>query len=248
MKRIYLYLFIFLISSAVLAFGYLFFAPKKYISSEQNTQQTTQNTESDNQQESSVESKIPSSYLLNVPFISQAPFGVWDDLHNNACEEASIILVNYYKKKRPLSKAEMDTEIKEMVDYEIKKYGEHKDLTAQEVADLAKEFYYYKNVRVVYNFSWDDLKKEIVKGNPVIVPAAGRLLGNPNFRQPGPVYHMFVIKGYTPKELITNDVGTRKGDGYRYSYSTLDQAIHDWTGSPESINRGKRAMIVISSE
>lgn len=190
--------------------------------------------------------EIPSSYDLKVPFVAQAPFGVWDELHDNACEEASVILVHYYKKKLSLSKEKADKEIKKMVDFQIKKYGRHKDLTAQETAELAKEFYGYKNVKVVYDFSWDELKKEVAQGNPVIVPAAGRLLKNLNFRQPGPIYHMFVIRGYTPSEIITNDVGTRKGESYRYSYQILNNALHDWTAA-ETITRGRKAMIVIEN-
>jgi len=72
-------------------------------------------------------------------------------------------------------------------------------------------------------------------------------LKNPNFRQPGPLYHMFVIKGYTPKEIITNDVGTRKGDGYKYSYAILDKALHDLTDNLDLIAQGRRAMIVIEN-
>lgn len=193
------------------------------------------------------EAKLPEEYDLKVPFVSQAPFANWDELHDNACEEESIILVHYYKKGLTITPEEADQQILKMVDFEIKKYGEHKNLTTEETSDVAKEFYGYKNIKIKYDFTWDELKKEIVKGNPVIVPAAGRLLKNPNFRGAGPAYHMFIIRGYTQKELITDEVGTRKGDGYRYSYGTLDKAIHDWTGDENTIESGKRVMMVIEN-
>jgi hypothetical protein len=71
----------------------------------------------------------------------------------------------------------------------------------------------------------------LVSGKLVIIPAAGRLLGNPNFSGQGPIYHMLVVRGFDNKtgEFITNDPGTRKGEGYRYKYSVLINAIHDWS-------------------
>jgi len=265
MKKIFLPLFIFL---AVLL-GFYFYQgfikkPASYPSSKptQNTkkEKTTSKPQSPGvfpekipaqlshltpAQTSNQTPEIPSQHDLKVPFVPQAPFGVWDDLHNNACEETAILLVHYYKKGSSLSKEQADSEIKKMVDYQIKKYGEHKDLNAQEIADLAKEFYGYKSVRVEYDFSWEEVKKKIVEGKPVIVPTAGYLLNNPYYRRPGPVYHALVIRGYNAKELITNDPGTKRGEGYRYSYQTLDRAIHNWTGSPETIEQGKRVMIII---
>jgi hypothetical protein len=188
---------------------------------------------------------LPSSFDLPVEFVPQAPFGVWDELHNNACEEASLVLVHYYKKGLTLTKEKMEKEIQALVQWQIKKYGQHKDLTLKEVAEMAQEFYGYQEVKVINDFDWPKLKREIVQNNPVIIPAAGRLLQNPYFRQPGPIYHMLVIRGYNEKEVITNDVGTKRGEGYRYSYQTLDRAIHDWTGRPETITQGRRAMLVI---
>lgn len=240
MKRIFLYSFLLLLLFTAIGFAYENFTQK---SSTNNQSPKLETIISEQPQKEKF--KVPAQFDLKVPFVPQAPFAVWDDLHNNACEEAAILLVHYYKQNKILSKEKADEEIKKMVDFQIKKYGRHKDLTASEVADLAKEFYGHKNVWVKYDFSWQDVKEEIAKGNPVIVPAAGRLLGNPNYRRPGPIYHMLVIRGYTPKEIITNDPGTRRGEKYKYSYSILDNAIHEWAGSPENIEKGKRAMIIL---
>ncbi|MCX6807029.1 MAG: C39 family peptidase [Candidatus Berkelbacteria bacterium] len=246
-KRTSAYLVIIFITALGALFYFVLVKNQKTVQDtpDTSTPTTTQQEAQITQAEPTPEQKIPDKYELKVPFLTQAPYTNWDELHENACEEASAILVHYYKKGLKLTTAEMENQILKMVDYEIKKYNKHKNLTAKETAELIKEFYGYKNVRVVYDFSWDDLKKEIVKGNPVIVPAAGRLLKNPNFRGAGPVYHMFVIKGYNSKEIITNDVGTRKGNGYRYTYKTLDLAIHDWTGYESTINSGRRVMIIM---
>ena len=88
----------------------------------------------------------------------------------------------------------------------------------------------------------EQIKKEIASGRPVIVPAAGRILPNPNFTPPGPKYHMLVIKGYNSTQFITNDQGTRKGDGFVYTYNSLLNALHDW--DPGDILNGRKAVLV----
>ena len=42
--------------------------------------------------------QIKSAVNLEVPFTSQAPYAIWDELHNEACEEAALITVNHYLK------------------------------------------------------------------------------------------------------------------------------------------------------
>ncbi|OGD67861.1 hypothetical protein A3F08_01560 [Candidatus Berkelbacteria bacterium RIFCSPHIGHO2_12_FULL_36_9] len=203
---------------------------------------------------------LPSSVNLKISFISQAPLFNWDDLHNDACEEAAILNVISYLNNQTLSAKDADQELINMVRWQEENFGGHYDLPMEKV----KEFIdgYYSNEGglasfIKYDISIDSIKYELVAGNPVIVPAAGRSLGNPNFRQPGPVYHMLVIRGYDDRkgEFITNDVGTRKGEGYRYKYQKLYEAIHDmpkWQqnkstldANPEMIFEGKKAMIVI---
>jgi hypothetical protein len=88
-----------------------------------------------------------------------------------------------------------------------------------------------------------DIKKELAKGNPVIVPTAGRQLHNPNFRQPGPIYHMLVVKGYEGDNFITMDVGTRNGYNYVYGQKVLFHAIADWQN--DAPNQSAKTMVVI---
>ena len=87
----------------------------------------------------------------------------------------------------------------------------------------------------------------------IIIPAAGRLLGNPYFQTPGPIYHMLVIRGYNATEFITNDPGTKRGDGFKYKYQTLINAIHDWDHqraeggmTDEEMAQGNKVMIVVN--
>ena len=187
---------------------------------------------------------ISSTTPIAVPFTTQAPLGVWDAVHEEACEEASLVMLKYYQEGKTLTPKIAEDELQAMVKFETKKYGDYKDATAAEMVRLAADFYGMKNLRVVYDFSQNDLKEELSKGKPIIVPAAGRLLKNPFFTPPGPLYHNLVLTGYDGKKIITNDPGTKRGENYAYNLDVLYTAIHDFPGKAEDIEKGRKAMIV----
>lgn len=179
--------------------------------------------------------QIPEQYNLAVPFTSQAPHSNWSLPYQEACEEASIYMVSEYYKGTSsgvINKDTADTNILELVAFEKDFLGGYLDTTAGETSRLIDSFYGY-GATVVENPSAQQIKEEIAAGRPVIVPSAGQLLGNPNFVGQGPLYHMFVIKGYTADKFITNDPGTRHGESYIYNISTIMNAMHDWNnGDP----------------
>jgi|AntAceMinimDraft_10_1070366.scaffolds.fasta_scaffold02487_3 hypothetical protein len=190
---------------------------------------------------------IPKSLDLNIPFICQAPLLDWEPPFDHACEEAVVLMVHYYyqdSESTNLFKA--NEEIREIVDFEKKTYDFYEDSSAEQVAQLVRDYYGYKT-EVIYNISLENIKEEIVKGYPVIVPTAGRLLENPYFTPPGPLYHMLLIKGYTKDVFIVNDPGTKHGKDYVYSYPILEKSIHDWDGEGD-VTDGTSAMIVIKNE
>lgn len=189
------------------------------------------------------ETILPDSFTLDIPFFPQAPLGNWNPPFDHACEEAAILMVHYYFQDKSIDFAKVAQEIRDIVDFEKKTYGFYKDTSAEQTAQLMRDYYGYK-IKVQYDISLRDIKKELVKGNPVIVPAAGRLLGNPYFTPPGPTYHMLVIKGYTQAEFITNDPGTKRGADFIYANEILDKAIRDYG---ESSQNGRKAMLVIYS-
>ncbi len=188
---------------------------------------------------------VPESIKIEVPFTSQAPFGVWDERHEEACEEASLLMVIKYLSKETLTPEISEKELQEMIDFQIDKYGDYKDSDMQGVIELAKDFYNVDSLDVIYDFKKDDIKKELAKGSPVIIPTAGRLLGNPYFTPPGPLYHNLVLVGFDGDNIITNDPGTKRGEGYVYDLGVLYDSIHDFTGKKDDIESGRKAMIVI---
>lgn len=189
--------------------------------------------------------KVPKLANLDIPFASQAPFADWNMPYQEACEEATAIMTHWYFTGEALTPKIMDKEILKLVDWENKTFGYYKDTTAEEIARIMREYFGHKDVTVKYDFTIDDIKKALSEGHPVILPAAGKLLGNPNFRNGGPVYHALVIKGYTKDKIITNDPGTRNGADYLYDPKVLMNAAHDWNA--KNILEGRRAIIVVEN-
>lgn len=202
------------------------------------TQPTNQSGQNDN-------APIPQRVLIKVPFTPQAPFAQWDQFHEESCEETALIMVKYFLDGKTLDANTAENEIQKMIKFEITKYGDYVDSNAQQIVTMAHDFYGINNMKVIYDFKKEDLKKYLARGKPIIIPAAGQLLGNPNFKYPGPPYHAVVLIGYDGDIIITNDSGTRKGAGYRYNINTLYNAIHDFPGNRDKITEGRKAMIIV---
>lgn len=187
---------------------------------------------------------------LEIPFTSQAPFGNWsDDREQNGCEEASVLMVMKWKQKQSLSPPEALSKIISSSLYQEERFGTSHDTSAKDTAErIVKGYYHYQNVKVISEPALEDIIKEVTNQHPVIIPANGRLNGNPYYTPPGPERHMMVIKGYDPAthEFITNDPGTRHGANYRYPEKVLYNSIRDYpTGDHIPIQGVKKTMIVI---
>ena len=198
--------------------------------------------------------EIPNFLDYSVAFVPQAPYQVWDELHKEACEEAAMITVVKYFMQEEVNAHTAEQAILNLVNWE-KENGYLIDLTAVETAEILKK-HFNLDVELKTGITIENIKQELKAGRLIIVPAAGRRLDNPNFKTPGPIYHMLVIRGYDDKtgEFITNDPGTRKGEGYRYKYQKLIDAIHDWDHdlaeggmTDEEMEQGRKVMIVVSN-
>jgi len=187
----------------------------------------------------------PAEINLDVPFLLQAPKQNWVQPFEDACEEASLIMVDaYYRgRKTAFSPDEGIKAILDVVAYEDEVYGYNKDATADEVKNTALDYFKRPRAKVV-EATEEQIKKALANGYPVIAPAYGKGLQNPNFRNGGPEYHMLVIKGYTKDgQWITNDPGTRRGADYLYPKQRLLDAIHDF--DQEDMKRGRKVVIIV---
>lgn len=182
-----------------------------------------------------------------MPFAPQAPHANWDAVHQEACEEAALIMVDRYRKREPVTLDDMEGEILAMIAWETRA-GMSQDADGEEVARIARE-YLERSARLIEGdaVTIDALKAELAAGNPIIIPAQGQMLGNPYFSGDGPPYHMLVIIGYDERKgvFITNDPGTRRGQKYEYPMQVLLDAIHDWTGDKETVVDGRKVVIIV---
>lgn len=188
---------------------------------------------------------LPKEMNLDVPFTSQAPTGNWNLPYQEACEEASAIMVDgYYRgESGAFAPAVAKKAIDALVAFEQERYGEYKDTDAEATARFIREYFGYKTVFVKPLRSANEIKTVLANRYPVIVPASGKQLGNPNFRNGGPKYHMLVIKGYTKNRFITNDPGTKRGANYLYSFENILRAAHDWNNG--DVLHGKPMFLVV---
>ena len=151
----------------------------------------------------------------------------------------------HYFKKQPLERQQLNQEIIDLIAWEVSELGYYEDTTAEETAQVARE-YFGLEVETTEEVTVERIQRELAAGHLIIPPFAGRQLPNPYFRQPGPRYHMLVIKGYDARrgEFITNDPGTNtKGEGLRYAYDDLLNAVHDWNGW--NVDEGRRVMLIV---
>ena len=191
-------------------------------------------------------SVLPKKVQIEVPFSPQAPHANWDAPYQEACEEMALIMGIYFLQGKELTPEIADREIKDLVKWETE-HGYPEDVTLEQLNQIGCEYYKVCTNYVINQVRTEVIKEQIAKGNPVILPAAGRRLLNPYFSGDGPWYHMLIVKGYDRNEFITNDPGTKRGKGYKYKYDRLVNAIHDWTGVKEEIEKGQRKMMVVTS-
>lgn len=178
---------------------------------------------------------------LKVPFILQAPEHHWVQPFEDACEETSILMVNnFYKQINKLSEKQAANAILKMVKFENKHFGFNKDTNAKQTAEFINLFLPYE-AKVVENPTLEMIKIEIDVQHPVIVPVYGKALKNPFFKNGGPDYHMVVISGYDDEknEFIVQEPGVGVGKNYRYTYTTLTEANHDFLPKNNTKNGNK---------
>jgi len=212
----------------------------------QESDNNNSNQENNNNTSPKQKIDLPESVNNYVPFTSQAPLGIWDKFHEEACEEASLAMAHYFLDKRNLV---LSKEAEKDIQYigSKTKGGGMEDLTIEQLKNAAEQLYGYKNWKIIDKPNMQDFKRELLVGNIIIIPLAGREIGNPYYKQPGPLYHMLIINGYDNKKgiFITQDPGTKRGKDFTYKFNTLLEANHDFTGDKNKINQGVSRILVV---
>jgi hypothetical protein len=170
-----------------------------------------------------------SAFNLDVAFFPQAPKKMWDAAHEDYCEEASLLGVDAFLKHKTYSLDEMESMLSKMREWEVKTFGYFESTSVEQVERIAREYLGYKKVRIIDNPTLDMIRAEVSAGHPVIVPANGKELKNPYFKNGGPMFHMYVVRGFTESgDVIVNDPGTQHGENFVYKKEVVLSSMHDW--------------------
>lgn len=200
----------------------------------------------------SEEKVIPEIVEIKVPFTAQAPLGNWEDIkQGNGCEEASILMAYSWTKNQEINKEMAVSEISKMSDFSFKLLGHFHDISNEDTIKLFREYFKFEDLFLEKNVSIENIKKFLAEGKIMIVAVNGDLLDNPNYQIPKPANHKLVIVGYdeNSQEFISHDPGTSRGEGYRYNYEKLIEAITDYpTGYRESFEGVEKSMIVVEKK
>lgn len=192
-----------------------------------------------------IEQPLPEEINLKIPFTSQAPHKNWSHPYKEFCEEASALMAaSYVNSQSILGPDDADAKLLAIEAFEEKRFGSFEDTSAEDTAIILREYFKIENVKVIYSPKAEDIKKALVNGKAVIAPLAGREIGNPYYLQPGPLYHMLVIKGYRKNgDFITNDPGTKRGADFIYPEKILMDALADWKNN--DLDRSTKAIIIV---
>jgi hypothetical protein len=187
----------------------------------------------------------PKTLTLDVPFTSQAPEGDWSDPWQNACEEASIAMVDaYYAREAALAPRKAAEDILRIFNVKNGSLGPSADESAETIVRMVEALGLDWTARVSADPAVETLEAELDAGHPVIAPVFAPILHN-RIEAPGePDYHAVVLIGYDRdrREFIVNDPGTASGKGLRFGYDLVMDAIHDL--HPEAYRAGRKAVVL----
>jgi hypothetical protein len=187
--------------------------------------------------------------LIKTTFVPQSPEKNWDQPWQDACEEASLLTVDFYYKNKSTTSGFTKENIFNMISFEETRNYTH-DMNISQMATVGEEYLGYKS-QIIENPTIEDLKKYISQDIPIIVTANGKTLyqENKHFNSGGPYYHSLVILGYDDdkNQFIVHDVGTQFGAYFKYSYNLLMESIHDFpkSGHKEDINSGEKRVLIL---
>lgn len=169
---------------------------------------------------------------LPVPFIIEIPDGTWTGPWKNACEEASMAMVDqFYRGISKISRQASKSIMIPLFAYQDAIWGSNSDSNATRTTKIVAAKLDFKSF-IKRNPTVDDIKNELRAGHPVISFHYAKHLENPghHFRLNGSYFHVMVISGFDDlkQEFITQDPGAENGLDYRYKYDKLMLTLGDF--------------------
>jgi len=189
----------------------------------------------------------PNKFILDVPYINEAPDGNFSGNWKNGCEEASIAMVEkYYTGKKSVSNEEAKSFMQNLFDIQDRLYGSNASTDAARTAKIINNYTSFSAI-VKDNPTIEDIRRQIRKKRPIISLHYGFDLQNSDipFSRTGSYYHMLVVVGYNDEtqEFIVNDDGDMKnGKNHRYNYDLFMNSLHDYNSSLNKTNGPARVI------
>lgn len=164
----------------------------------------------------------------NVPFVAQAPYGVWNDPWASFAEEASAYMAYLWVNEMDAQTQEINGQaLLAARDWELTNLGTYKDTDLAQTLRLLSE-YYRLNAELSYEVTLENMRSQLDQGKILIVPVQN--LENPHYGKPGPVFSVLVIYGYEGETFLSNDPGTIRGEGYVYENQKILESVQDLNG------------------
>lgn len=171
---------------------------------------------------------IPEEYdIKNMDFFSQAPYWNRNQPYQDACEEASLLIWQYYIRWFKKTKTEYNQDLLDMVELEMEMLWYFESTTIMEMKQIINRRDPSINARIIEHPSIKDIEREISKNNVVVAPFYWKWLKNPHYALWWPEYHFLVIKWYTKDHFITHDVWTMHWENRYYDKNLIMDNIHD---------------------
>ncbi|MFA6476453.1 MAG: C39 family peptidase [Candidatus Paceibacterota bacterium] len=176
---------------------------------------------------------IATTFILPVPYTNEMPEGIEKRPWVNACEEASIVMIDkFYQGETTISTSTAVGTMKVLFAIQDKLYGSNDNSSAEHTAYLINNYESYRAV-IKENPTLEEIKNELRNNHPVLSFHYGFDLKNKNipFASTGSSYHAMVIVGYDDDKqgFLTHDPGdTIEGAGHLYDYQLFMNSLHDY--------------------
>ncbi len=179
--------------------------------------------------EQKMSSSIESEKLPTViPFVSQAPYGVWIDPWASFAEEASAYMAYLWVNGLEKPAGEVAGQaLLSLRDWELANLGAYQDSDLDQTLRILTEFYQLQ-AQISYDVTRETMQAHLDQGSILLVPVQN--LENPHYGEPGPVFHMLLIYGYEGENFLSNDPGTSRGEGYSYENQKILESVQDLNG------------------
>lgn len=173
----------------------------------------------------------------SVPFTVQAPIGYWTEKPWADYAEEACVYMAYKWGTDSEMPGQYDTaaNLKAVGQWETDHLGTSALTDIPQTLQMLNQALGYTKATLSTQITESGLKALLDKGNILIIPVNGQVLDNPYYGDPAPEHHMIVVYDYNADGFLTNDPGTRRGEGFLYPATKILESLQDLNGERQMI-------------